>query len=91
MKLQEIATRIHAYLKRFEHDPKINVPDRGSTIHPYYWARAWAAGSRVGVVYVTFQGPTYLTKGEAERYLAWLDAGNVGSHYEAKPRKERAR
>jgi hypothetical protein len=90
MKLQDIAARIDAHLKRFENNPKINVPSAGNTLHPYYWARAWAAGSRVGVVYITFQGPTYLTKVDAERYLAWLDDRHVGSHHEM-PRKGRSR
>lgn len=85
MKLAEIAKGIDAHLKRFEHDPTINVPGAGTTLHPYYWARSWPAGSRVGIIYITFQGPDYLTKADAERYLAWLDEGHVGSHREAFP------
>lgn len=84
MKLAEIAERIHAHLKRFEADPKLNPWRNGKvgSTKPYYCVNAFAAGSRVMVVYITYQSTTGLTKAEAEAYLAWLDAGNVGRHYE---------
>lgn len=78
----EIADRIRAHLGRFESDPKINVPS-GNGLHPFYLANAWAAGSRVFVTYVSFQGASSLTKTQAALYLAWLDAGNVGKHWKA--------
>ena len=34
------------------------------------------------MTYVSYQGEASLKKAEAEAYLAWLDAGNVGRHYE---------
>ncbi len=84
-KLAEIAARISVHLNRFECDPVINVrrngEDRGTTI--YYLARARMAGSRVMVIYVNYQGWIGLSKDEALAYLAWLDAGNAGKHYEA--------
>ncbi len=84
MKLQELATRITAHLKRFESDARINAPRPAfAGTRPYYNAHASAAGSRVSVVYVLYQGGTTLTKSQAEAYLAWLDAGNVGRHQEA--------
>jgi hypothetical protein len=32
-------------------------------------------------VYISHQGECFLKRAEAEKYLAWLDAGNVGKHY----------
>jgi hypothetical protein len=81
MKLDEIASRIKAHLKRFEADPTINKRDKTYRLTPYYWPGAYRAGSKVAVCYVSFHGASKLTKAEAEAYLAWLDAGNVGKHY----------
>ena len=84
MKLTEIAARINAHLKRIEADPKLNPWDNGpGSTHPYYNAGAWEAGRYVGVKYVSYQGSHNFSKADAERYLAWLDAGNNGRHYEA--------
>ncbi len=78
-KIAEIAERIAAHLLRMEKtDPK-----RGSSRCAYYMPNAWAAGPRVGVRYVSYQSTTNLTKADALEYLAWLDAGNEGSHYKA--------
>ena len=84
-KLAEIAAKLAAHLKRIEGDPTLNPPRGGSCggTRSYWNAHSWAAGSRVGVRYVSYQGETFLTKGRAVAYLAWLDAGNVGTHYEA--------
>ena len=79
-KLVEIAKRIAAHLRRFESDPVINVATEGCR-RPYYNSGATVAGSRVAVWTVSFQHATNLTRADALRYLAWLDAGNVGSHY----------
>mgnify|MGYP001558225105 CR=1 FL=1 len=81
MRTTEIAQRIHAHLTRFKADPVINAPRNG--VKPYYLAGATAAGGWVQVCYVNYQGYRALRKADAERYLAWLDAGNVGSHYKA--------
>lgn len=78
MKLDEIASRILAHLKRFEADKKINASKYGV---PYYMVNAYRAGTRVGVAYVAYQYHSKLKKADAEAYLAWLDAGNVGTHY----------
>lgn len=85
MKLTEIASRIDAHLKRFENDPEINAP-RDATreqdrVGRYFRAYSWGSGRYVYVVYISFQGKIALTKPEAEKYLAWLDAGNVGKHW----------
>ena len=81
MKLAEIADRINAHLQRFEADPQINKAIH--TLKPYFWAGAGVAGRFVRVGYISFQGGSSLSKADAERYLAWLDAGNVGRHFEA--------
>ncbi len=85
--IDEIGDRIHAHLDRFEKDPKINVV-RGGPGKPgegtlnFYHVNAWGAGRYVGVRYVSYQGGSMLKKDEAAAYLAWLDAGNIGTHYD---------
>lgn len=98
-KLSEIARRIDAHLKRFERDPKINgVPK--FMLKPYYNAGAHRSGCYVHVTYVSYQGGSRLDRARAEAYLAWLDSGNVGTHWDqrlkdndlsaAKPAREEA-
>lgn len=82
-KLSDIAARIRTHLVRFESDPKINAPDVVYKTSPYYNANSWVGGSRVGVRYVSYHGDSFISKADAMKYLAWLDAGNVGRHYEA--------
>lgn len=91
LKLAEIGARISAHLQRIEKDPKINVPLKYNDVlgtwqineqgrRRFYNASASATGSRVYVSYVSYQGGSYLSKADALKYLAWLDAGNVGKH-----------
>lgn len=86
MTMKEIASRIRAHLKRFEADPKINAAKpygrAGNKFHPYWNVGSRAAGRFVYVTYVSYQGTSHLTRDDAENYLAWLDAGNIGTHYE---------
>ena len=49
-------------------------------------ARAFVAGRYIGICYVNYQGHSNVTRADAERYLEWLDAGNVGKHHQA-PRR----
>lgn len=79
MKTQEIAARISKHLKRFEADSTINVKQDVRIDRPYYNATV-TAGNGVYVTYISYQGSTRLTRDEAAAYLAWLDAGNVGTH-----------
>ena len=86
MTMKELAAGIAAHLKRFEADPVINakVEGRGSRLAPFYGAGAsYWRGRYLHVQYVSYQGASHLSKSEAEVYLAWLDAGNVGRHHEA--------
>lgn len=80
--LTEVGKRIDAHLKRFERNPKLNPVTKGFGTHRFYMAGASRGGSRVSVRYVSYQGATSMTRDEALKYLAWLDAGNVGRHYE---------
>jgi hypothetical protein len=91
---RDLAQKIDVHLKRFERDPKINpgkryddkkrkwVPD-SKGVRDYYCAGAGGDRHRVWVRYITYQGGRHLSIEEAQKYLAWLDAGNVGRHYEA--------
>ncbi len=82
MKLKEIAERISKHLKRFEADKEINIRTGRGTSR-FYFANARHTGRFVQITYITYQGFTSLSKAEAEKYLAWLDAGNIGWHYKA--------
>ena len=82
MTLTEIGKRINAYLKQFENNPNINIMN-SYDMRPYYNACACRVGRYVSVKYVSFQQGHTLTREEAERYLKWLEAGNVGTHHEA--------
>jgi hypothetical protein len=76
-KLREIADRIAAHLKRME----MAQPNRGYGRSLYWKANSWPAGSKIGVVYISYQYEHKLTKADALEYLAWLDAGNEGTHH----------
>jgi len=91
--LTVLAGRIGEHLRRFERDPKINRRrrydretgkwhDDPQGTGDYYMANAYSNGRRVSVVYISYQGGSKLTRAEAMVYLAWLDAGNVGKHFE---------
>lgn len=81
MKLKEIAAKIDDHLKRMEADPNINRRPNGRP--RFFWAGAGAAGRWIRVIYISYQGASPLTKAEAERYLAYLDDGGTGRHFEA--------
>jgi hypothetical protein len=81
--LAEIAERINAHLKRFETDPQINKRDSTYRLLPYWNAYARLSGNRVRITYISHQGDSSVCRQDAEKYLAWLDAGNVGHHWEA--------
>lgn len=80
-RINELAEKIDVHLKRFERDPEINAPHPKYKTSSYY--RAYASGYRgkVTVCYISFQGQSRLTLEEAEAYLVWLNAGNVGQHH----------
>lgn len=86
MTLKEIAEKISAHLARWERDPKVNPRDPYTTMKPgmvhLYSSGAFPAGNRVAIRYVSYQHLSKLKKADAEAYLAWIDAGNIGRHYE---------
>ena len=89
-RLSDIATDIRVHLERFESDPSINKRDPHK-LSRFYNVNAYVGGRFVYVRYVSFQGQSHLTRAEAEKYLAWLDAGNVGKHQEAQRATEAPR
>lgn len=103
MKLADIAERINVHLQRMEHDPVLNPnrefvdgewretgdPRRGTK--RFYQSWSGPAGSRVRVTYVSYQGALMLRKEEAAAYLAWLDAGNNGTHHNMRSSAARRR
>lgn len=90
----ELGQKIDRHLKRIERDPKLNpgrrfdkekdawIPDEMG-VRDYYGANAHGDRHRVRISYITYQAASFLPIEDAEKYLAWLDAGNVGSHHEA--------
>lgn len=93
MKLSEIAARIDAHFKRIEPDEKLNPcrefvggewRNTGTTMRGTAWLcrpSCLATGTRIRVSYVSYQCTLFLSKDAALAYLAWLDAGNLGSHH----------
>ena len=89
-----LGQKINAHLQRIEHDKVLNpskrydnvqktwVPDERG-VSSFYEARARGDRHRVWIIYVTYQNGSYLSVEDAETYLAWLDAGNVGRHFAA--------
>lgn len=79
--LSVIAERITDHLDRMEHDPSINVLIPATGLHKFYCAGAHAGGRWVYVTNLSFQGHhATLLREDAEKYLAWLDAGNNGTY-----------
>ena len=91
MTAKDCAKRINHYLVKFEHDKNINVCPH-DRLHdrflPYHDAAAFAKGQYVYVRYLSFQAAWPLLLAEAEKYLAWLEAGNVGTHDQARMAKK---
>ena len=81
MKMKELGDRIEAHLKRFESDPAINVVNLESRSRDYYYAYTVSGRKYIRIRYILYHPEYTLTREEAEAYLAWLDAGNVGQHY----------
>ena len=90
MTLTETANAIATHLIRFSRTPssasKTWIDSAGTEreLTLFWYPVCYRAGPRVKVKYVSYQYESSLTKAEAEQYLAWLDAGNVGRHYDAK-------
>ncbi len=83
MTLTELAERINKHLKRIERDPELNpIRKNAGNTRAFYYAAAYRGGQFCRVSYVSYQGALSLHREEAEKYLAWLDAGNNGTHYE---------
>jgi hypothetical protein len=90
--LTEIAKRIDGHLRRMACDPEFNkerfwhslkTGRQESMGRPLYGASARRAGNRVSVTYVAYQGSHNMPRADALAYLAWLEAGNRGTHFQA--------
>jgi hypothetical protein len=79
MTLTEAAKNTHAHLCRIE-EAQLLPSHRDLPV--LYNAHAWRAGNRVKVRYKSFWNPSSLTRVQAEAYLAWLDGGNNGTHFD---------
>jgi hypothetical protein len=74
---EQIAVGINAHFKKFE-----SRREQGGKYKHFWGSGAHAVGGKVLVCYVSYQGSTRLSIETARAYLAWLDAGNVGQHYQ---------
>jgi len=90
LSMAELAEWIHLHLKAMENDPKINTraPDRipgVKGLQRLWHSSAYYAGRgpKIQVTYISFQGSSTLSREEAEIYLAYLESGKTGRHYEA--------
>jgi len=81
--LTKIADRIDGYLHKLEKVPHL-FPHHPDTVpHPLDEPYAVRRGNRIQVRYLSECRPWDLTREEAECYLRWLRAGNVGKHWNA--------
>ena len=79
--LTEIAARIDAHLKRFEADPVIDIM-ASDGLPLFYHAAAVQVGGFVSLTYRLYQNGARIRRDRALAYLEWLDAGNIGKHYD---------
>lgn len=79
---QEIAARIEAHLRVFERDREVNVVRRGRRTFNTPRAVALEGPERVTVQYHAARLIYTLTLHNARQYLAWLDAGYKGAHWD---------
>lgn len=80
MTLTEICNRIQSHLTRFSRDPELRETPKGYA--RYFYPRCYRGGAYARIRYVSYQHTSSLKRAEAEAYLDWLNAGNVGTHYE---------
>lgn len=82
LKLTDLAKRIGEHLRRFESDPVLSRRADGKSAR-FWGAACWVSGRYIGITYISYQGSSHLSKVDALAYLAKLDAGYVGRHFEA--------
>lgn len=93
--LTMIAGEIAAHLARFAADPSINVPETvtahdGPLPRLYDGASAGVLGGGIDIRYRRHSTGDNLVRSEAEAYLTWLNAGNVGKYGDMPEVKARA-
>lgn len=83
---RDLGLKINRHLQRFSRDPQISLGKRydeeAKAWMPgdYYGAHSRGDRHRVWIIYVAYQESSYLEIAVAQKYLEWLDAGNVGRH-----------
>ncbi len=87
--LIDLAADINHYLRSFAADLHINKPvpmesDPATLRPPYQFTSVCRIRGGVSVTYDPIYGQHRLPRVEAEHYLAWLEAGNVGKHSDMK-------
>lgn len=76
IRAKEVAVRIVQHLRNIEADPKGSFCNQPSA----YVKKGWV------VISYDKEGKNYpLQTSDAYQYLNWLDAGNVGPHWESQP------
>ncbi len=82
MTLPELAARINTHIQARAAQPDEDGWVRPNVLCPFSAPAAKSAGAGVTVRYK--RGIHHkLTRGHAVAYLAWLDAGNIGTHHDA--------
>jgi len=84
---EKIAARIQAHLKRMERDPSANKTSVYETSN-FYGSSACGTRKGVKIKYVAYQNDWNLPAADAVKYLAWLDAGNNGKHFQMTTEQE---
>jgi hypothetical protein len=90
MTITQIAAKIDAHLKRWQADPAINktIHQREMRLKTFCMAGCHRAGRFIQITYVSYIGHHSLVKFQAEKYLEWIEAGNVGYHWDAMEEEE---
>ena len=94
----DIAAAIKGHLQRFEADPDVNkgkpgqVPPVAAGAARFQGVSATPKGvDQVRIVYHDVTNAADLTQDEAQAYLDWLDAENVGTHFDKAARCPKTR
>ena len=80
-RLADIAEKLDTHLRRLEFDSEWNIVPGGR--RRLWNTGACSSGNRIFCTYVAYQGGCSLTKKQALAYLAKLNAGFKGRHFEA--------
>lgn len=78
-----VINRHREYDKEKKEWVDLPIGEKQKGMGTYYNPNAYGSGAKLFIRYISFQGSgRSMTKAEGLEYLAWLDAGNVGTHRE---------